>query len=149
MYIYFHCSDLYNYYNCLEPCVLNAQFQHFIPRFNRIPYFAYTAARGDSGWMQAQRQGDFRDNFMHPISKGSHIPITYLAALLTIGQTLTICPKPWLPFKVIFLFYSSLVIINWSIIILFEKGLYFVQSQSMIYAITSIDTLGVILDTLE
>jgi hypothetical protein len=44
--------------------------------------------------MQAQREGDFTDNFIHPISKGSHIPITYLAALLTVGQTLTICPKP-------------------------------------------------------
>jgi len=32
--IYFHCSYLYNYYNYLEPCELDAEFQHFIPRFN-------------------------------------------------------------------------------------------------------------------
>jgi hypothetical protein len=24
-----------NYYNYLEPCALNAEFQHFIPRFNK------------------------------------------------------------------------------------------------------------------
>jgi hypothetical protein len=35
-YIYFHWSYLYNYYNYLEPCALNAEFQHFIPRFNKI-----------------------------------------------------------------------------------------------------------------
>jgi hypothetical protein len=34
-YIYFHCSYLYNFYNCLEPCALNAEFQHLIPRFNQ------------------------------------------------------------------------------------------------------------------
>jgi len=36
-YIYFHCSYLYM---CtiitLEPCALDAEFQHFIPRFNKI-----------------------------------------------------------------------------------------------------------------
>jgi hypothetical protein len=34
--IYFHCSYLFNYYNYLEPCALNAEFQHYIPRFNKI-----------------------------------------------------------------------------------------------------------------
>jgi hypothetical protein len=34
-YIYFHCSYMYNYYNYLEPCALNAEFQHFIPIFNK------------------------------------------------------------------------------------------------------------------
>jgi hypothetical protein len=36
-YIYFHCSYMYNYYNYLEPCALNAEFQHFMPppRFNK------------------------------------------------------------------------------------------------------------------
>ncbi len=33
--IYFHCSYMYNYYNYLEPCALNAEFLHFIPRFNK------------------------------------------------------------------------------------------------------------------
>jgi hypothetical protein len=33
---YFHCSYMYNYYNHLEPlALLNAEFQHFIPRFNK------------------------------------------------------------------------------------------------------------------
>ncbi len=32
-YIHFHCSYMYNYYNYLEPCALNAEFKHFIPRF--------------------------------------------------------------------------------------------------------------------
>jgi len=36
-YRYLHCSYLYNYYNYLESCaLLNAKFQHFIPRFNTI-----------------------------------------------------------------------------------------------------------------
>jgi hypothetical protein len=34
-YIYFHCSYTYDYYNYLEPCALNAEFQHFIARFNQ------------------------------------------------------------------------------------------------------------------
>jgi hypothetical protein len=33
--MYFHCSYVYNYYNYLEPCALNAEFQHIIPRFNK------------------------------------------------------------------------------------------------------------------
>jgi hypothetical protein len=33
--VYFRCSYMYNYYNYLEPCALNAEFQHFIPRFNK------------------------------------------------------------------------------------------------------------------
>jgi hypothetical protein len=32
---HFHCSYMYNCYNYLEPCALNAEFQHFIPRFNK------------------------------------------------------------------------------------------------------------------
>ncbi len=34
--IYFHCSYPYNYYNYPEPCALNAEFQHYIHRFNKI-----------------------------------------------------------------------------------------------------------------
>jgi len=33
----------------LEPCALNAEFQHFILRFNKIPYFADITERGDKG----------------------------------------------------------------------------------------------------
>jgi hypothetical protein len=32
-YIYFHCFYMYNYYNYLEPCALNAEFQHLIYKF--------------------------------------------------------------------------------------------------------------------
>jgi hypothetical protein len=33
--IYCHCSYMEDYYNYLEPCALNAEFQHFIPRFHK------------------------------------------------------------------------------------------------------------------
>jgi len=37
----------------LEPCALNAETQHFIPRFNKkIPNFANTIGRGDRGRKQ-------------------------------------------------------------------------------------------------
>jgi hypothetical protein len=42
-----------------EPCALNAEFQHFILRFNSF-IFADTTER--RGWKQAQRQGVFIDN---------------------------------------------------------------------------------------
>ncbi len=50
-YIYFHCSYMYNYYNYLEPCALNGESQHFIPRFNnkKQHYFADLRQRGDRG----------------------------------------------------------------------------------------------------
>jgi len=44
----------------LEPCALNAEFQHFILRFNKIPNFANTTKRGDRGRKQAQRHGEDR-----------------------------------------------------------------------------------------
>jgi hypothetical protein len=50
----------------LEPCALNAEFQHFILRFNKIPNFANTTKRGDRGAKAGpktrQRQDDFTDN---------------------------------------------------------------------------------------
>jgi hypothetical protein len=33
----------------LEPCALNAEFQHFILRFNQISLLANTTERGDRG----------------------------------------------------------------------------------------------------
>jgi hypothetical protein len=33
----------------LEPCALNAEFQHFILRLIKFPYFADTTERGDRG----------------------------------------------------------------------------------------------------
>jgi hypothetical protein len=38
----------------LRPRALNAEFQHFILRFNKMD----TTERGDRGWKEAQRQGD-------------------------------------------------------------------------------------------
>jgi hypothetical protein len=31
----------------LEPCALNAEFEHFIPRLIKFPYFTDTTERGD------------------------------------------------------------------------------------------------------
>jgi len=43
----------------LEPCALNADFQHFIPRFSKISLlYGYPWKKG-LGWKEAQRQGDF------------------------------------------------------------------------------------------
>jgi len=53
-------------YNYLEPCALNAEFQHFfIPRFNKTScYFADLTQRGgDRGSKEAQRQGEDRMTF--------------------------------------------------------------------------------------
>jgi len=56
--IYFHCSYLYNYYNYLEPCALNADFQHF--KDIKLPYSVNLAQREDRGWKEAQRYGEDR-----------------------------------------------------------------------------------------
>jgi hypothetical protein len=47
----------------LEPCALNADFQHFIPRFNKISLLYGYAWKKGLGWKEAQRQGDFTNNF--------------------------------------------------------------------------------------
>jgi len=49
----------------LEPCPLNAEFQHFILRFNKISllYGYPQRKRKVWGWKEAQRQGDFIINF--------------------------------------------------------------------------------------
>jgi hypothetical protein len=51
----------------LEPCALDAEFQHFVLRCNisywdliKCPYFADSTERGDRGWKEAQRQGEDR-----------------------------------------------------------------------------------------
>jgi hypothetical protein len=46
----------------LEPCALNAEFQHFILKFNNFITLQIPLREGDRGWKQAQRQGDFTDN---------------------------------------------------------------------------------------
>jgi hypothetical protein len=49
----------------LEFCVLNAEFQHFILRFNQISLFCeYITKRGDKGGKEARRQGDLRITLM-------------------------------------------------------------------------------------
>jgi hypothetical protein len=46
----------------LELYALNAEFQHFILRFNLIcSYYGY-AERGVWGWKEAQKQGDFMNS---------------------------------------------------------------------------------------
>jgi hypothetical protein len=47
----------------LEPCALNAEFQHFILDFIKFPYFVDTTERGDRG----EREGDITDNFIRLI----------------------------------------------------------------------------------
>ncbi len=47
----------------LEPCALNADFQHFILKFNKISLLYGYPWKNGLGWKEAQRQGDFTDNF--------------------------------------------------------------------------------------
>jgi len=44
----------------LKPYALNAEFQHFILRFNKISLFANTTERRDRGWKQAQIEAEDR-----------------------------------------------------------------------------------------
>jgi hypothetical protein len=37
---------MYNYYNYLEPCALNAEFQHFIPKFNKTSFLCGPHSKG-------------------------------------------------------------------------------------------------------
>jgi hypothetical protein len=48
-YIYFHCSYMYNYYTCLKPYSLNAEFQHFIPKFNKTSALCAPQSKRGSG----------------------------------------------------------------------------------------------------
>jgi len=45
-----------------KPRALNAKFQHFVVRFNKMFLLCYTIERGDSGWKEAQWKGVFPDN---------------------------------------------------------------------------------------
>jgi hypothetical protein len=47
----------------LEPCALNADFQHFIPRFNKISLLCGYPWKKGLGWKEAQRLGDVTNNF--------------------------------------------------------------------------------------
>jgi hypothetical protein len=40
---------MYNYYNYLEPCALNAEFQHFIPGFNKTSLLLWTSLKEGIG----------------------------------------------------------------------------------------------------
>jgi hypothetical protein len=49
----------------LEPCALNADFEHFIPKYNEIfLLYKYLWKKG-LGSKEAQRQGDFTNNFSY------------------------------------------------------------------------------------
>ncbi len=56
-YIYFHCSYMYNYYSQLEPCALNAEFQHFIPRFNKTSLLCGTHSKRGQGVKRGPKTG--------------------------------------------------------------------------------------------
>jgi hypothetical protein len=48
----------------LEPCALNADFHSIsFPDLVKFPYFMGTPERRGLGWKEAQRQGDFTNNF--------------------------------------------------------------------------------------
>ncbi len=71
---------VHNHHNYLEPCALNAEFQHFfIPRFNKTSfYFAdVTQRERDRGWIEAQRQGEdrmtFKENSIRKVVKKKEI----------------------------------------------------------------------------
>jgi hypothetical protein len=53
-YIYFHCSYLDNYYNYSWTLCIKCW------DIVKFPYFAAITERGDSGWKQAQREGEDR-----------------------------------------------------------------------------------------
>jgi hypothetical protein len=56
-----HCC--YIYFHGLESCALNAEFWHFILRFNKIFFTLVIPLKsGIGGWKQALREGDFKDN---------------------------------------------------------------------------------------
>jgi hypothetical protein len=40
---------MYNYYNYFEPCALIAEFQHFIPRFNKTSLLLLTSLKEGIG----------------------------------------------------------------------------------------------------
>jgi hypothetical protein len=74
---YFHSSYLYNHYNYLEACALNAEFQHFVLSWSisywdliKCPYFADTTERVNRGWKEAQRQGEDRVTLRIPLTSG-------------------------------------------------------------------------------
>jgi hypothetical protein len=59
-FIYFHCSTCTSTINTLEPCALNAEFQHFIPRFNKLSLLCGSIERQ----IGRAREGYFADNFI-------------------------------------------------------------------------------------
>jgi hypothetical protein len=48
-YVYIHCSTCTGTIIPLEPCELNAEFQHFIPDLIKFPYFMDTTETGVRG----------------------------------------------------------------------------------------------------
>ncbi len=56
-YIYFHCSYMYNFYNYLEPCALDAEFQHFIPRFNKTSLLCGPHSKRGQGVKRGPKTG--------------------------------------------------------------------------------------------
>jgi hypothetical protein len=55
VYIYFHCSFLYNTIISLEPCAIKCYYTI------KFPYFVDTTEIGDRGWEQALRQAEVQN----------------------------------------------------------------------------------------
>jgi hypothetical protein len=64
----------------LEPCALNAGYEHFILRFIKTSfYFANTIERGDRGWKEeAQRQGEHRVTLQINLICKTKIPLLFI-----------------------------------------------------------------------
>ncbi len=86
----------------LKPCALNADFQHFILRFNKISLLCgYHSKRGQGGESRerigGEREGDFTDNFITIVQKPNIEPekgqleLTIFKARIAISPFCTIC----------------------------------------------------------
>jgi hypothetical protein len=72
---------MYNYYNYLEPCALNAEFQHFIPRFNKNFLTLRTSLKagigglgfslGGAGLLNGSFSGSFTKKLWALLQKGA------------------------------------------------------------------------------
>ncbi len=54
-------TTILHYYTDLEPYALIAEFQHFIPRFNKTSSLCGPHS-GDRGWKEVQRHDNFKEN---------------------------------------------------------------------------------------
>jgi hypothetical protein len=89
----FHSSNFRSTIISLEPCALNAEFQDFILRFNKMSLlrdFADTIEREDRGWKEAQREGE--DRVTLRITLLSYV---YFSINTSLALTSEIWVQPW------------------------------------------------------